>query len=75
MILSKLSKDKSIQLGYVELLIKYIITTYENNEYNISNTEMDEIQYILDLHLFLLCELKQYNKIIPSLKACAVYPL
>jgi hypothetical protein len=75
MILSKLSKDKSIQLGYVELLIKYIITTYENNEYNISNNEMDEIQYILDLHLFLLCELKQYNKIIPSLKACPFYPL
>jgi len=75
MILSKLSKDKKIQLGYVELLIKYIITTYENNEYNISNNEMDEIQYILDLHLFLLCELKQYSKIIPALKACPFYPL
>jgi hypothetical protein len=75
MVLSKLSKDKKIQLGYVELLIKYIITTYENNEYNISSNEMDEIQYILDLHLFLLCELKQYNKIIPSLKACPFYPL
>ena len=75
MILSKLSKDKKIQLGYVELLIKYIITTYENNEYNISSNEMDEIQYILDLHLFLLCELKQYNKIIPALKACPFYPM
>ena len=48
MILSKLSKDKKIQLGYVELLIKYIITTYENNEYNVSSNEMEEIQYILD---------------------------
>ena len=75
MILSKLSKDKKIQLGYVELLIKYIITTYENNEYNVSSNEMEEIQYILDLHLFLLCELKQFSKIIPALKACPFYPL
>ena len=75
MILSKLSKDKKIQLEYVELIIKYYITTYENNEYNISSNEMDEIQYILDLHLFLLCELKKYNKIIPALKSCPFYPL
>lgn len=75
MILSKLSSDKKVQLDYVELLIKYIISTYENNEYNIASNEMEEIKYILELHLFLLCEVKQYNKIIPALKTCPFYPL
>ena len=75
MILSKLSNDKKVQLDYEELLVKYIISTYENNEYNITANEMEEIKYILELHLFLLCELRQYNKIIPALKLCPFYPL
>ena len=74
-IISKLSKDKNVQLKYIEYLIKYIIATYENNEYNVTSKEMDEIQYILDLHIYLLCTLNLQDKIIPSLKACPFYPL
>jgi len=75
MILSKLSNDKKVQLDYEELLVKNIISTYENNEFNIAANEMEEIKYILELHLFLLCENKQYNRIIPALKSCPFYPL
>ena len=74
-IIIKLSEDKNIQFNYIELLIKDIITTYENNEYNVSNDEMDEIKYILEMHIFLLCELNMHDKIIPSLKSCPFYPL
>ena len=74
-IIIKLSEDQNIQLKYIELLIKYIINTYENNEYNVSNDEMDEIKYILEMHIFLLCELNMHDKIISSLKSCPFYPL
>ena len=74
-VILKLKNDKNIQLSYIELIIKYIINTYENNEYNVSNEEMKEIKYILDLHIQLLCELQYYDKIIPAIKTCAFYPL
>ena len=74
-IVMKLSEDQNIQLNYIDLLVKNIISAYENNENNVTNEEMDEIKYILGLHINLLCELKQYDKIIPALKACPFYPL
>lgn len=74
-IISKLQDDKKLQLNYIEFLIKYIISTYENNENNVTVEEMEEIKYILETHIYLLCELKQDDKIIPALKACPFYPL
>ena len=74
-IVNKLKEDKNIQLNYIELYLQYIIDTYENNENNATIEEMEEIKYILDMHIFLLCDLNQHEKIIPSLKSCPFYPL
>ena len=73
-IILRLNLDKNIQLNYIELLLKYIIITYENNEYNVTNEEMNEIKFILEMHIYLLCELNMHDKIIPSLKSCSFYP-
>jgi hypothetical protein len=74
-VILKLKSDKNIQLNYIELIIKYIINTYENNEYNVSNEEMKDIKFILDLHIQLLCDLHYHDKIIPAIKTCTFYPL
>ena len=74
-IILKLKSDKNSQLAYIELIIKYIISTYENNEYNVPKEEMQEIKFILGLHIQLLCDLKKFDKIIPSLKSCVFYPM
>ena len=55
-IVEKLKGDKNIQLEYIQLLLKYIISTYENNEYNVTNEEMEEIKYILEIHISLLID-------------------
>ena len=74
-IVKKLEGDKELQLNYIELLIKYIIRTYENNENNVPVNEMEDIKYILETHIYLLCELNKHDKIIPCLKSCPFYPL
>ena len=74
-IIMELKGDKNIQLNYIELLVKYINSTYENNENNVTIEEMDEIKYILETHIYLLCDLKKHDKIIPALKSCSFYPL
>ena len=71
----KLKEDKNILLNYIELYLQYIIETYENNENNVTIEEMEEIKYILEMHINLLCKLNQHEKIIPSLKSCPFYPL
>ena len=73
--MQKLEGDKNLQLNYIELLIKYIISTYENNENNVTVNEMEDIKYILETHIYLLCELNKHEKIIPCLKSCPFYPL
>ena len=73
-IVDNLKEDKNIQLNFIELYIKYIISTYENNENNVTNEEMEEIQYILKIHIYLLCDLNKQDKIIPVIKACPFYP-
>ena len=74
-IILRLNLDKNVQLSFIEILVKYIIITYENNENNVTNEEMSEIKFILEMHIYLLCELNLHDKIIPSLKSCPFYPL
>ena len=73
-IVDNLKENKSVQLNFIELYIKYIISTYENNENNVTNEEMEEIQYLLKIHIYLLCDLNKHDKIIPAIKACPFYP-
>ena len=73
-IVDNLKEDKNVQLNFIELYIKYIISTYENNENNVTSEEMEEIQYILKIHIYLLCDLNKHDKIIPVIKACPFYP-
>ena len=76
-IIENLSKDQNIQLNYIELLIKSIIKCDEENENLIYIDDEDEeiVKYILGKHIFLLCELKQFDKIVPALKSNSFYPL
>ena len=74
-IIDKLKENKALLLNYIELLLKFIISTFENNENNVTNEEMEDIKYTLEMHIYLLCELKQHDKIIPTLKSCPFYPL
>ena len=75
-IIEKLSKDKNIQLTYLELIINSIVKRDEDNG-NIIDIEEDEeiIKYILSKHIYLLCELKKFDKIVPELKSNSFYPL
>ena len=68
-IIEKLEKDKNIQLGYIELLIQSLI----RKEYDIEE-DAEEIKAILILHINLLCELKQFDKLIPAFKSYSLYP-
>ena len=74
-IIDKLKENNSLLLTYIELLLKYIIITYENNENNLTNEELEDLKFTLEMHIYLLCELKQHDKIIPALKSCPFYPL
>ena len=74
-VVERLKEDKKTQLTFIEYFIKFIISTYENNENNLSSDELIDIKYILDRHISLLCELDQHDKIIPALKFCSFYPL
>ena len=72
-LVERLKEDKNIQLSYIKYFIKYIITGGEFNED--SRDEFNDVKYILDRHISLLCELGQHDKIIPALKECSFYPL
>ena len=72
-VVERLKEDKKIQLTYIEYFIKYVINSDEFNED--SRDDMNDVRYILDRHISLLCELGQHDKIIPALKECSFYPL
>ena len=76
-IIDILSQDPSIQLSYVELLIKFLIKIDEENENNINIDEEDEeiVNYTLGLHIHLLCELGKFDEIKQNLKSNSFYPL
>ncbi len=69
-ILNKLTDSKD-KLSYVELLIKDIKTLL-NNE--IQEEDQIFIEKTLKTHIELLCKLKEYDKILPSLKNIGIYP-
>ena len=74
-IIDALESEKSTQLSFIEILVKSIISLTEENENNISDEDPDEIVYIFSLHIQLLCELNEFDKILPALKSSTLYPL
>ena len=76
-IIEKLSEDKNIQLTFVELLIKSIVKIDEENEniINIEEENEETVKYLLGKHIFLLCELKKFDQIVPNLESNSFYPL
>ena len=72
LILEKLDKNDNLKLIYVEnLLNKY------KNHTNYIEEKKNNDAYInlLNIHIDLLCKLKQYNKILPCLKENQLYPI
>ena len=69
-ILNKITEPK-IKLSYIELLLKDIKKLL-NNE--IQEEDQLFIENTLRTHIELLCKLKEYDKILPSLKYLGVYP-
>ena len=65
-----LEKDKNIQLEYTELFIQSMI----KKEFDLDDDPV-EFKNMLILHINLLCELKKFDKIVPSLQSCPYYPL
>ena len=74
-IILKLKSNKKIQLAFIEILIKFMIVTYENNENNVPAEEMPDIKFMLSTHIQLLCDFQLFNKIVPALKMCNFYSL
>ena len=74
-VVERLREDKKNQLIFIEYFIKYIINLYENNETLVPKEEFNDIKYILDRHISLLCESGQHDKIISALEECNFYPL
>ena len=68
-IIDRLKEKKNIQLEYIELFIHSL----NKKEYDIDD-DPEEIKNILILHINLLCELKQFDKIVPSFLLCPYYP-
>ena len=74
-LIDSLESDKNVQLSFVELLIKPLTSSSDENENNINDEDPEEIEYIFRLHIQLLCELNKFDKILPSLKSSTLYPL
>ena len=73
-ILMNLDKEPTIQLAYVELLLKDINKDLQENENNIED-ERDVIEYILKLHIKLLCKENRKHEVLRNLKKNPLYPL
>ena len=74
-VIDKLSDKPEIQLIYVEILVRKIITTLKENEGIVIDEDPEWVEAILKLHLKLLCYLNKKDKILPSLKECPLYPI
>ena len=77
-IVNMLAKDKNVQLNFIELYIEPLLREPEENEMNKQDSnqkdDLELTKYFLGLHIKLLCDLKKFNKIVPSLQACTLYP-
>ena len=77
-IIKKLYKEKTLQLEYVEMIISSYFKVDEDNNNIIDIDENDdeaELKYLLELQIKLLCELKKFDDIVPTLKLSSFYPL
>ena len=74
-VINKLSDKPEIQLIYVEILVKKIISNLKENEGILVDEDQDWVEAILKLHLKLLCYLNKKEKILPWLKECPLYPV
>ena len=77
-ILKKLSKDKSLQYNLLEMIIQSFKKINEEGENAIELDEDDneeELKYLLELQIKLLCDLKKFDDIVPTLKKSIYYPL
>ena len=73
LILEKLDNDDNLKLIYVENLLN----KYKNNANSMEEQKDNNDSYInlLNIHIDLLCKLKQYNKILKCLKENQSYPV
>ena len=77
-IIKKLYKEKTLQLEYVEMIISSYFKVDEDNNNIIDideNEDEAELKYLLELQIKLLCELKKFDDIVPTLKLSSFYPL
>ena len=68
-VIERLEKDKKLQLEFIELIIQSLI----KKEFDIDE-DTEEIKKILILHIELLCELNQFDKIVLAFQSCSLYP-
>ena len=73
-VINKLSTKPEIELKYVELIVKNFISFLGENEGSLEE-DPTWVENILILHIKLLCYVKKKDQVLPSLKACPLYPL
>ena len=75
-IIQKLYKDKELQYNFVETIIQSLMKVEEGeNIVDIEADNEDDIKYLLGLEIKLLCELKKFDDIVPTLKKSIYYPI
>ena len=77
-IIKKLNTDKSLQFNLVDLTVQSFTKFDEEGEITIDieeNDDEDELRYLLELQIKLLCDLKKFDEIVPALKKSIYYPL
>ena len=77
-IIKKLNMDKTLQFNLVDLTVQSFTKFDEEGEITIDieeNDDEDELRYLLELQIKLLCDLKKFDEIVPALKKSIYYPL
>ena len=77
-IIKKLNTDKTLQFNLVDLTVQSFTKFDEEGEITIDieeNDDEDELRYLLELQIKLLCDLKKFDEIVPALKKSIYYPL
>ena len=76
MLLEKLlSKDQQISLKYIETLVKGINNKLNSDDGNDEiKRDIENVTFILYLHIKLLCQLKKYDEILEALQQNHLYP-
>ena len=72
--LDQLKYNPKLQLNYIEYTIKKIIEAKENSEIELDEEE-SFIKYLLERHVFLLCDQKRKKEVITWLKKLDDYPI